>query len=340
MFISLLGVTELHTVSVVEREGLRLGAAVTLSRMIKELEALVTADPSSSGPYSAFPALVRHLMKVAHPQVRDSASWAGNVSMARTHRDFPSDVVLVLATVGATIRTVDKDGVLKAMSVFEFVNAADPDSLANLVYDVTIPFSSEGQILDTFKVMQRHANAHALLNAGFSIEVNRAGASCRIKSAHLVVGNVRQGPLLCTKTAAALVGRPLTLDTLLMALPTLALECTPVPSPDLDPNHVVVDADFSVRVAQNLLYKFWLGALMQCKGRGAIDSRMVSAVGHAVRPVSGGSQSWPAPPAEEAPVGLPVSKVDGPIQVANRIVFDSLASVALLASPYISCVYL
>jgi xanthine dehydrogenase iron-sulfur cluster and FAD-binding subunit A len=233
-------------------------------------------------------------------------------------------VVLVLATANVIIRTIDAAGTLTSMPIIEFMEAPNPDSLESMVYDVTIPFSPSGQILDTFKVMQRHANAHALLNAGFSIEVATSGSINTVKSARLVVGNVQQGPLLCNKTAAALVGKPLTFDTLRAALPILTMECIPKASPDTDPNHVVVEAEFSVRVVQNLLYKFWLGALVQCGGGlGAIDTRLTSAVGHAVRPVTGGSQAWPEPPNKEAPIGLPVSKVDGPVQVTGEAQYSS-----------------
>ena len=41
--------------------------------------------------------------EVAHPQVRDVASWAGNVMIAKTHPDFPSDICLLLSTLGAKL---------------------------------------------------------------------------------------------------------------------------------------------------------------------------------------------------------------------------------------------
>jgi CO/xanthine dehydrogenase FAD-binding subunit len=53
-------------------------------------------------------AALRHLNLVAHWQVRDQASWAGNLMLHRNHPMFASDVMIVLATLGATIEVRSK----------------------------------------------------------------------------------------------------------------------------------------------------------------------------------------------------------------------------------------
>ena len=67
-------------------------AAVTLTNLIATITALLAKD--GSRPHLT--ALARHLQLVAHHQVRDVGSWVGNVMLAKSHPDFPSDVVLCL----------------------------------------------------------------------------------------------------------------------------------------------------------------------------------------------------------------------------------------------------
>jgi hypothetical protein len=50
-----------------------------------------------------------------------------------------------------------------------------------------------GEIFDTFKVMSRNANAHALVNAGFSFLCNGSGI---ITSCRLVVGGITRGSVM------------------------------------------------------------------------------------------------------------------------------------------------
>jgi hypothetical protein len=61
------------------------GAAVTLSTIIEVLKAsAATLGPAEAGRV-ALESAVRHLMLVAHYQVRDVASWAGNLILAKSH---------------------------------------------------------------------------------------------------------------------------------------------------------------------------------------------------------------------------------------------------------------
>lgn len=50
-----------------------------------------------------FMPMAQHLLKIANVPVRNRGTWAGNVMMARTHQDFPSDVFLLLSASDATL---------------------------------------------------------------------------------------------------------------------------------------------------------------------------------------------------------------------------------------------
>ena len=95
--------------------GLHFGAGVTLSRMIEAFQG-VSASP-------VYPAIVRHLMLVAHWQVRDQGSWAGNLMIEKRHLQFPSDVVATLSGAGAVLTVVyaSDPTTSKTMSIPDFI---------------------------------------------------------------------------------------------------------------------------------------------------------------------------------------------------------------------------
>ena len=54
--------------------------------------------------------------------VRDVASWCGNVMLAKGHPDFPSDVVLCLASAGASIIMASQStGAQPPMAMLDFM---------------------------------------------------------------------------------------------------------------------------------------------------------------------------------------------------------------------------
>ena len=97
-YVSLLGVPELSTVAK-SASSLTLGAAVTLSRLIEELQQL-----ASSTGFRHFSDMAKHLLLVANTPVRNAGSWAGNLMLKYEHNDFPSDVFLLLAAAGGTLQ--------------------------------------------------------------------------------------------------------------------------------------------------------------------------------------------------------------------------------------------
>jgi len=123
-----------------------------------------------------------------------------------------------------------------------------------IVVAVFIPFGETNEIFDTYKTMSRHANAHPLVNAGFSFMVNQSNtggnggdgnsavlSSATIADCRLIVGGITRGPFTCPKTTAALAGKPLAMATLTEVLPTLQAELLPPPPAVADPNFVIPD---------------------------------------------------------------------------------------------------
>ena len=71
-------------------DGLVCGGSEPITAVIEHLDANTSADPS-------FGVLADHMRRIASVQIRSVGSWAGNLMIAREHRDFPSDMVTILS---------------------------------------------------------------------------------------------------------------------------------------------------------------------------------------------------------------------------------------------------
>lgn len=323
VYINLRRVPELNTISVTAASGAEeeqdgwvdvadsadgpgvvFGASVSLSTVIVRLSSLVAEHPNLAP-------LVRHLHLVAHWQVRDQASWAGNVMVCKAYPAFPSDVCTMMAAAGATVRVGSKAGNAPSVPLETFLKT--PLEPSSILTSLHVPFN-DGKLLNTYKAMARHANAHAYVNCGMLATKSPNGHS--LESVRMVFGGVRDGLVQAPLTSAALVGRPITLDTFKAVLPTFKGEMKiPIPAPDFDPEHDVEDPRYREALAEGFFFKFFL-ELMPPADR---PTKYESATAHYVRPVSQASQHMDhLAPAAEAPLGTAVQKIEGLAQAAGE----------------------
>jgi hypothetical protein len=108
------------------------GSAIPLTELISFLrenantsgEAIdpnVSQDIVPVNHHSVFSVTAHHLSLVANTQVRNVASWAGNLGVFLLHQEFPSDVVLALATANAQLSICDVYGTVSTLSMNEFL---------------------------------------------------------------------------------------------------------------------------------------------------------------------------------------------------------------------------
>ena len=115
-----------------DSSGLTLGSTVPLAKVIEELE--------QEGS-RAFHVYAEHIKRVACVQIRSVGSWAGNVMLCREsylkrgYSYFTSDVVLVLATAGASVSVVIDGGAPHNLDVLTLIKT--PGEV--LVLSVHIP---------------------------------------------------------------------------------------------------------------------------------------------------------------------------------------------------------
>ena len=124
------------------------GSVVTLTDMIIAFKGLG----------EQFLHIVQHLLVVAHPQVRDMSSWAGNLMIAKRHRDFPSDLMVSFTMLKATL-TIDNGMVSRTSSVDDFLAGAELGP-KEIITKLSIKKPDAADVLDSFKILRRHRNTH------------------------------------------------------------------------------------------------------------------------------------------------------------------------------------
>merc|ERR1711871_1354705 len=158
--------------------------------------------------------------------------------------------------------------------------------------------------------MPRHFNTHAEVNAGFCFSFDSPTGK-KISALRVVYGNIGNGPIICSETEKAAVGKDLSVESLASILPTLAKELVVKPPTVADPNFRVVDAAYRKSLALGLFYKACLAAIVTKFGESAVDSKLLSAAKCFSRPMSQGKQTFSTDPAD-APIGQPIMKVEAP----------------------------
>ncbi|ETV77579.1 hypothetical protein, variant 2 [Aphanomyces astaci] len=267
---------------------LSVGAAVSLTALLAALR-----QTASDNPY--LETLAHHISKVANHQVRNAATWAGNLSLARAFPSFPSDLVTGLWGYGASV-TVLVASDSRAMSIDAFL--AIPVTQNPLLVSLELPLypMSPLRTFKCHKVAQRKENSHAHVNAAMMI-VRNAQQVCT--QARIVLNGIGTQVIRCHLTEKALINQlvtdPLTLDASLGALHA----DMPSQQQPLDP--------FKWALVQSCWYKTMLEVVPTLS-----SSRLRSGKFELPRHLSSGRQVIPSvlPDADStAPVGLGIPKL-------------------------------
>ena len=160
VFVDMSNVPELQVVQVTS-SGITVGAATSIANLISILEA-------NAGMSQSYPVLVEHLSIVANVAVRNAGCWAGNLMLTHNNPDFPSDIFTIMAATNATL-TIASSGGSQTYDLFSFLQL---DMTNYVIVSITIPVLAAGQKLATFKIMPRHINSHAYVNAGLLMAVD------------------------------------------------------------------------------------------------------------------------------------------------------------------------
>ncbi|KAL9699938.1 hypothetical protein quinque_003379 [Culex quinquefasciatus] len=278
------------------------GANVTLDEFIRILEEAA----AKNGGHQYLSHFVKHLGLVANTAVRNAGTIAGNLMIKHQHPEFPSDVFLLLETVGATL-SIRMDELRIDVSPLEFLNL---DMSKAVLLAVTLPSLDPTLYrFRSFKVMPVSRNNQAYVNAGFLIKSHRSDEI--VECASICFGGINPVFVHASSTECFLVGRPLlTNETLQGALQALATE--------LEPDWVLPDAspNYRRRLALSLYYKFMLGAASE-SSVGAVSTRFTSGSTMLERPLSSGKQNYDTYPTKW-PLTQYLPKLDGILQASGE----------------------
>ncbi|KAL8183689.1 UNVERIFIED_CONTAM: hypothetical protein K2H54_048750 [Gekko kuhli] len=193
-------ILDLHVVKHIE-EGLLLGAACSLTLVKDVLTDAVLKLPAEKT--KIFHALLQQLKTLAGQQIRNVASFGGNI----ISRSPTSDINPVLA-VGNCILNVASQRRMRRIPVSDLFadglgnNTLEPEET---VVSVHIPHSSKGEFVSAFRQAHRRENALPIVNAGMRVlfEDDRD----TVKDIGIFYGGMGATTLAAKQTCRALIGR-------------------------------------------------------------------------------------------------------------------------------------
>nr|XP_023021560.1 indole-3-acetaldehyde oxidase-like [Leptinotarsa decemlineata] len=297
-YIDVTGVVELINYSV-DNNTLTLGGNISLTKAMDIFQEI----SSQKTQFSYLSVLRDHIDLIASVPVRNIGSLAGNLMIKNRHNDFPSDVFLILETFNAILVIVDVDDNETLATPKDFVKMDMNKKVIKSIVLNALPTDRNFKYL-SYKIMPRAQNAHAMVNAGFLLELTNNNT---VKSARIVYGGINAQFIHAVNTENLIKGQILFDNNLLRrAYKSLNQE--------LQPDHVVGDAspEYRKNLAISLFYKFVLNIAPET----VVSSRNKSGGTLLQRPVSTGVQEY-GTNKSKWPLTEPVHKVEGLAQTSG-----------------------
>ncbi|XP_044766834.1 xanthine dehydrogenase/oxidase-like [Coccinella septempunctata] len=272
IYIDVIDVKELTSYELTD-DTLTLGGDMSLTKTMELFYKIANSNPK----FAHLKTMADHIDLIANVPVRNVGSLAGNLMMKHYHHEFPSDVFLTLETFGAKLVIVDTSKTEVVKSLPDFLKL---DMNKKVIKSVQIPSLSSEYKYETYKIMPRAQNAHALVNAGFLFKLD---SNNKVESATIVIGNINPEFIHATKTEAFLTGKELfNNETLQGAFKTLEEELKPdfvLPEPE---------PEFRKQLSIALFFK----AVLKIAPEGKLSPRNKTAGEKMVRPISSGVQDY------------------------------------------------
>ena len=312
-------IPELNEIHVVE-ESLVVGSSVTLSTLVDYLRSNTQCKGSDMAV-----AFLRQLKWFAGLQIRNAAAIGGNICTASPI----SDLNPLLICCNATFEVQSKGNTPRFIQADAFFlgyrkTAMQPEEVLVRVH---IPLSKPFEYVQEFKQAHRRDDDIAIVNAGMRVRFKPSeGADplWLVEDVAIAYGGVAPCTVTAKDTAAFLVGKPWTQDTLRRALDLVSQE---IKVGEEAPGGMV---EFRNSLVTSFLFKFFACSglkLSSDAGEQAVGE-MPAGAGSATkpyeRPPSKGLQYW-GPPAdgrklcdERIPVGEPVMHMAAELQVTGE----------------------
>lgn len=238
---------------------------------------------------------------------------AGNLSIKHAHNEFPSDVFLLLETVGAKINIATTDGLVRSYSLEDYLAV---DMRQKVILSIVLPrLPSNQYVFRSYKIMPRAQNAQAMLNAGFLFEFEPTLVEKTVRSCRICYGGIDPKFVHADATEQLLTGVEdlYTNENLQSAIQSLHREVQPEVYP-AEPS-----PEYRRYLAISLFYRFFLNTA-PIKRKIRLEFR--SGATAIERPISSGIQIYDSK-VNLWPLTEPVFKNEGLIQSAGEAEFSN-----------------
>ncbi|KFB50601.1 AGAP005637-PA-like protein [Anopheles sinensis] len=246
VFIDVSSIEELHRHTRTPG-ALVVGAGVRLAKFITILEEMAAEYLNFS--YCA--EMARHVRLVANGPVRNEGTIAGNLMIKHQHPEFPSDVFLLLETIGATLVIASSNEQLFTVSPLDFLKLNMHKRILTTVRFP--PHDYVATTLRSYKVMPVAQNSRAYVNGAFLLSLCPEQKVCLAIT--VCFGGISPTFVHAQKTEAFLTGKALFDEG-----GTVLSEAMRILERELMPDWVLPDATPAYRkgLAVSLFYKFAL----------------------------------------------------------------------------------
>lgn len=199
---------------------------------------------------SHFPALYDMLAVFGSVQIRNMATFGGNLGTASPIGDTPP----VLMAYGATLRVESESG-QRSIPAVDFVTGYRQTALADdeLIIDVTIPKPQATSLIRSYKISKRKDLDISTVSGGFRLELD---ADNNVADILLVYGGMAAMTKRAAQAEQFLIGKPWTRGNAEAAMDLVEAEFTPI-------SDARSGADGRRVMARNLLLKFWVDTQQQ-----------------------------------------------------------------------------
>ncbi|GIL49662.1 hypothetical protein Vafri_5944 [Volvox africanus] len=247
-------VKEMNQITVTET-GVEIGAAVTLTRMMKAFKGLIATRPRHQ--VSALEAVVNQLRWFAGNQIRNVSALGGNIVTGSPI----SDLNPLWMAARTTFVALGKDTGERAVPASDFFVGYRQVDLRphEILFKVVLPFTRPNEYVKEFKQSPRREDDIAIVNAGMRVKLapGTSEGMWVVEEAAVAFGGVAPRAIMAPALAAALVGRPWDQDALQAALAAVRQDVVLV---DNAPGGKV---EYRRALAASFVFKFFVHAALQ-----------------------------------------------------------------------------
>ncbi len=191
-----------------------------------------------------YPGFMPLIERIGATQVRNAGTIGGNIANGSPIGDMPPG--LIVAGARLTLRSAHGQRTIDLEDYFIGYGKQDLRA-GECVEQILLPLPSAQQIFATYKISKRFEQDISSVCAAFSLQVNDG----LIMAARVCFGGMAETPKRATTCEQVLSGNTWCQETIECAMAAIVEDFTPI-------TDVRASADYRMRVAQNLLQRFYL----------------------------------------------------------------------------------